>query len=192
MWDRTAPRAKRHLRFTEARGHHAPTTHLIEIDHNWRFSSPLDRQVFHNPTHAVVSRPGQAGLEVWLYSSIESSQRTRTLTHPSHASFSCLLPSSTPSISRPLLHHLLSSTLQHSCSCSTPRHRSPPPVDLLIIIHPCRSRSPNQPPSTQVAPSSTKHHHQATPPSSRAAPIDPQQHQASPNQGNTKANAKAT
>ena len=102
------------------------TTHLIEIDHNWRFSSPLDRQVFHNPTHAVVSRPGQAGLEVWLYSSIESSQRTRTLTHPSHASFSCLLPSSTPSLSRPLLHHLLSSTLQHSCSCSNPRHRSPP------------------------------------------------------------------
>ena len=146
MWDRTAPPAKRHLRFTEARGHHAPTTtHLIEIDHNWRFSSPLDRQVFHNPTHAVVSRPGQAGLEAWLYSSIESSQRTRTLTHPSHASFSCLLPSSTPSISRPLLHHLLSFTLQHSCSCSTPRHRSPPPLICSSSSTPVAVEAPTNP-----------------------------------------------
>lgn len=98
-----------------------------------------------NPRGGVSTWSGRPGGLVWLYSSIESSQRTRTLTHPSHASFSCLLPSSTPSISRPLLHHLLSSTLQHSCSCSNPRHRSPPPLICSSSSTPVAVEAPTNP-----------------------------------------------
>jgi len=40
--------------------------HPPHREHHWRFSSPLDRQVFHNPRGVSTC----SGLEVWLYSSI--------------------------------------------------------------------------------------------------------------------------
>ena len=100
MWDRTAPRAKRHLRWTEARGHHAPTTHLIEIINggSHRHSTAKSIITMHPRTHPSP---------LMLVS-------PAPLVHTIHLS-----PSASFTISS------LSSTLQHSCSCSNPRHQSP-------------------------------------------------------------------
>jgi len=74
--------------------------HPSHRDHQWRFSSPPDRQVYHHkpPTRALTP--------LMLVSSCSP--------RPHH-----------PSLALCFIHHLLSSTLQHSCSCSNPRHQSP-------------------------------------------------------------------
>lgn len=181
MWDRTAPRAKRHLRLMEARGHHAPTTHLIESITGGSHRHSTAKSF---TTHAV-SRRAQA----WRFGSTHRSNHHNA---PAHSLTPLMIVSPAPLVhtihlspsasSSPLLH---SSTLLLML-------KSAPSISLvdLLIIHPPLSQSKEAP--TPNHPSSTKQHHQATPPSSRAAPIDPKQHQASPNQGNTTANAKAT
>ena len=57
VWDRTAPRTKRHLRWTEPRGRHAPTTHLIEIINggSHRHSTAKSIITSHPRTHSPLS-----------------------------------------------------------------------------------------------------------------------------------------
>ena len=191
MWDRTAPRAKRHLRLMEARGHHAPTTHLIESITGGSHRHSTAKSF---TTHAV-SRRAQA----WRFGSTHRSNHHNA---PAHSLTPLMIVSPAPLVhtihlspsasSSPLLH---SSTLLLML-------KSAPSISLvdLLIIHPPLSQSKPQPPTTQVAPSSTtKQHHQAAEQrqstqsntkhhQTKATPRQtPRQHEGTKHQGNTKA-----